>query len=458
MNRPIVLYASIMLSIATIGVLLPASAIGTYTIGAGEIIMSSISADTILLPAGTTAYWGDSITLSATTKIDIRGSLRDYADGAPKNINLISQRDVLIQGSVIGESGAHRANETANNSASGTAGADGADVSITWGTLGQFTLAVDARIVTGDGGHGANLTVYSENSSSPEIRATAGRGGEGGNLTLTGTLSNVYGSIIIGDGGDGGRVVITLAQHAVPHVDELWIGTGGGAGRGGSTNMQLPCQAPRCAFSDGGDGGAACSFAPSETAPANFSSECPMSGTLNEVASAPGAAGASCKGSRYNNGTDGDWGAVNGGRGGDGQVDGCDGAAGQPGALGGGGGAGGDGGSAYARGGRGGDGGYAGGPGGAATVTGGSGGPGGPGGLGGSGGPGGDGGKKADAIAGWGGNGLCYGGSGGDATSTAGGAGAGGAAGVGGSGGTAGISGERYEDDGEPGIGGGPWC
>lgn len=61
----------------------PAGATGNVVLTDGQVLTSSIYATTISLPSGATAYFAESIVLSATQSIRIDGQLRDVAPKRP---------------------------------------------------------------------------------------------------------------------------------------------------------------------------------------------------------------------------------------------------------------------------------------------------------------------------------------------------------------------------------------
>lgn len=458
MNRiPVVALAlSILGSLAVTNS--PASALVTYTISPGEIINSTISADTILLPAGSQAYFGADVVLSATTKIDIRGALSDYSDGIPRNSSLVSQKDIVIGGRVIASNGTGAPDETSNASVDGGIGGDGGSIYIQWGSLSQFTLASGARLQSGAGGHGGNVTVYSNNASAPNITATGGAAGRAGNITLNGLVKNVYGIVAFGNGGNGGRAIITLATNASYIENHTWNATGGAPTPSGRMpNVAEPCVTMACDFSVGGGGGAACIGPVFSWSISTVASECPEVPELDLPIGIQDLAGQetkACNGSANARGKPGDPGSGGGGDGGHAVAVGCDGKPGTPGGVGVNGGNGGRGTSVTAVGGDGADGVLWGGNGGRGQATGGDGGNGGSAGALANGGNGGNGGS-ASGIGGNGGGSACSPGNGGSGTAIGGDAGAGGSGGFGGAAGSPGTPGESTAAAGSDGTGGG---
>lgn len=426
----------------------PVVALGTYTIANGEIITQSITADSIVLHANSVAYFANSVTLQATTTISISGVLRDYADSAPRDISLVSARDIVVEGWIIGESGAAQANATSNTTLDGENGGDGASIYLEWGTLGSFTLGAGATIQSGAGGQGANVTIEAGADAPLNLTGRGGLGGSGGRVTLNGLVGANYGTIIAGRAGLGGSAdvsqVVTDPNATILHPDANVSAIGGDPGLPGEIDGSWVGRCiPNCGtMTKQGpmayQAGAARAVKESQGGSWPWSRPPP-----------PGATGESC-GTSYARGAPASYGGQKG-QDAEARNDGCipgSGGYGCPGGLGG------TGGSAEAYGGRGGDSMTYGGNGGWARAIAGAGGNGGPGSNGCSGGNGGNGGR-AIAVGGDGGNGGWCPGNGGTATASA---GAGGYGGSGSPAGSSGSSGGASETPGARGGGGTTWC
>lgn len=441
-----------------------AQALGTYTIRHGEVLTTSVTADTILLLPGTTAFWAADISLMAMTRIDIRGAFLNSADGPPGEIRLVSERDIIVSGSILGREGSHRADITTNMSITGEDGEGAANIYIQWGPLGSFTLAEGARIETRLGGHGANVTVLPDEGSPANVTGTGGRGGAGGKITLNGLVGANYGTLVTSVGGYGGWANVSTQPTFSPEPWTNISAVGGPSGPAGSVEgTWFGACMPNCGNHVvnhiGGDGGWASAHineprgrtreVADSAAPSNGGGTGGSGGTGgNGGTPPPGTRGSDLCGTSFARGADGQWGGQ-AGQNAEARNDGCITGNGGSGCPGGPGGRGGNA-EAYAGNGR------------AGSTTGGNGGwarafagPGGTGGSGAStcaGGTGGTGGY-AYARGGDGGNGGCWAGKGGTASAAP------GTGGYGGPGNPYGPDGSLGHPTATPGRDGqGGWC
>lgn len=401
-TRAIILIAT--LSLATVGVIgQPVSAGDDIVLSDGTILTTSISANSITIPANSNVYYAASISLSAVQDIKVLGRLEGSADGAgvPYDISITSGRSIEVAGSVISADGAHAPTTNGDADVIGSSGLDGGDASFSWGAIGTFKLNAGSYIKSGRGGDGGNANAISTAASPIEIKATGGNAGAGGDIRFYGTTAIFQGEIRIGNGGHGGDAYVEINEN-FPHDSGGANATGGVGGPAGF--VQLPTGVTLLQLYNlgvakdavGGDGGDA-------TSDVRPTIACGVSGYPGTPGSwyGTGNGGEGCDGHWSQNrgvtggcaanavvtclmgGTGGSAGG-NGGRGGDGG----DGADGQQGSYvdhpgGGNGGRGGAGGDADNTGGRGGNGLVYGGKGGSATGNGGDGGTGGRGGDGG---------------------------------------------------------------------------
>lgn len=205
----------------------------------GTVLTASISATSITVPVGASVRYAADIVLEATGSIVIEGQLLGNGPSGGANafgISLVAG-SVTVTGSVVGAPGLSRAAETSSSSTTGTAGGDGGSVAISWGSLSTLNLASGARIESGAGGNGADVTVTAVSGAPSELTATGGAGGRGGDLTLNGVAAVFNGNLVLGNGGSGGKGEVTAPGDTIPEASAL-TGVGGNGGSSGA--IQLP--------------------------------------------------------------------------------------------------------------------------------------------------------------------------------------------------------------------------
>ncbi|GAG29878.1 unnamed protein product, partial [marine sediment metagenome] len=158
-------------------------------------------------------------------------------NGRGTSITIESDDKIEILGSVVAGNGLD-----ADNIKSGTAQVAGNDGGVGGGitlrSKADITLGPAARLITGNGGAGADVivTVETEANAEGKIFAKAGGGSPGGDVAIEcdGTLRFTPGPesiIVLGNGGAGGNIWGEIA-----HDDELVTGldlTGGAGGPSG---------------------------------------------------------------------------------------------------------------------------------------------------------------------------------------------------------------------------------